>query len=201
MNLKQYENIPAGTYSGGNKRKLSVAIAMIGNPPVVFLDEPSTGMDPEARRFMWNVISRISRERKQSSIILTTHSMEEAEALATKMGIMVSGNLECVGTSQHIKNKFGGGYEIEVKLEPPVKADIKAAVKRLDFEFQESINQDQIGAVLLAMRAEELMHEIKEDGAGSAIFAELNKGAISAELLVEWILIEKHGELLQVREN
>ncbi|RYZ79463.1 MAG: ATP-binding cassette domain-containing protein, partial [Proteobacteria bacterium] len=91
MNLKQYENIPAGTYSGGNKRKLSVAIAMIGNPAVVFLDEPSTGMDPEARRFMWNVISRISRERKQSSIILTTHSMEEAEALATKMGIMVGG--------------------------------------------------------------------------------------------------------------
>jgi len=87
MNLKQYENIPAGTYSGGNKRKLCVAIAMIGNPAVVFLDEPSTGMDPEARRFMWNVISRISRERKQSSIILTTHSMEEAEALATKMGI------------------------------------------------------------------------------------------------------------------
>jgi len=199
MNLKQYENIPAGTYSGGNKRKLSVAIAMIGNPPVVFLDEPSTGMDPEARRFMWNVISRISRERKQSSIILTTHSMEEAEALATKMGIMVSGNLECVGTSQHIKNKFGGGYEIEVKLEPPVKADIKAAVKRLDFEYQESIDQESIGAVLLAMRAEELLHEIKEDGAGSAIFAELSKGKISAELLVEWVLIEKHGELLQVR--
>lgn len=85
MNLKKYENIISGTYSGGNKRKLSVAIAMLGNPPIVFLDEPSTGMDPEARRFMWNVISRISTLRKQSSIILTTHSMEEAEALATKI--------------------------------------------------------------------------------------------------------------------
>jgi len=60
---------------------------MIGNPPIVFLDEPSTGMDPEARRFMWNVISRIATERKQSSIILTTHSMEEAEALSTKIAI------------------------------------------------------------------------------------------------------------------
>src|ERR1700759_3082574 len=108
MNLKHYENITAGTYSGGNRRKLSVAIAMIGNPPVVFLDEPSTGMDPEARRFMWNVISRISTERKLSSIILTTHSMEEAEALATRMGIMVDGGLKCLGTCQHIKNKFGG---------------------------------------------------------------------------------------------
>jgi ATP-binding cassette subfamily A (ABC1) protein 3 len=60
---------------------------MIGNPPIVFLDEPSTGMDPEARRFMWNVISRIATERKKSSVILTTHSMEEAEALSTKIAI------------------------------------------------------------------------------------------------------------------
>jgi len=64
---------------------------MLGNPPIVFLDEPSTGMDPGARRFMWNVISRISTSRKNSSIILTTHSMEEAEALSTKMCIMVEG--------------------------------------------------------------------------------------------------------------
>lgn len=87
MDLTDYENILAGTYSGGNKRKLSVAIAMLGNPPIVFLDEPSTGMDPKARRFMWDVISRIATKRKRSSIILTTHSMEEAEALSTKVAI------------------------------------------------------------------------------------------------------------------
>jgi len=98
MNLKKFENIPAGTYSGGNKRKLSVAIAMIGNPPVVLLDEPSTGMDPKARRFMWSVISRISTKRKSSSIVLTTHSMEEAEALSTKMVIMVEGQFKCMGS-------------------------------------------------------------------------------------------------------
>lgn len=107
MNLKKYENVCAGTYSGGNKRKLSVAIALLGNPPIVFLDEPSTGMDPEARRFMWNVINRISTTRKKSSIILTTHSMEEAEALSTRMSIMVNGTLKCLGSVQHIKNKFG----------------------------------------------------------------------------------------------
>ena len=102
-----YENVIAGTYSGGNKRKLSVAIATLGNPPIIFLDEPSTGMDPKARRFMWNVINRISNLRKQSSIILTTHSMEEAEALSTKISIMVNGTLKCLGSVQHIKNKFG----------------------------------------------------------------------------------------------
>ena len=64
MNLKSYENVCSMNLSGGNKRKLSVAIAMLGNPPIVFLDEPSTGMDPEARRFMWDVISKISTLRK-----------------------------------------------------------------------------------------------------------------------------------------
>ena len=119
MGLKKFENVCAGQLSGGNKRKLSVAIALIGNPPVVFLDEPSTGMDPEARRFMWNVISQISTLRKKSSIILTTHSMEEAEALSSKIGIMVNGELKCLGSVQHIKNKFGKGYEIEIKIAQP----------------------------------------------------------------------------------
>ena len=198
MNLKQYENIPAGTYSGGNKRKLSVAIAMIGNPAVVFLDEPSTGMDPEARRFMWNVISRISRERKQSSIILTTHSMEEAEALATKMGIMVDGNLKCLGTSQHIKNKFGGGYEIEVKLELPTKEEIDGIAKQLPPPFKDGVDGSQINTVLQHLRADYLKKEIKEEGVGSSIFSELKKGKVSTSLLVEWILIEKCGENLKV---
>ena len=71
---------------------------MIGNPPIVFLDEPSTGMDPEARRFMWNVISRIATERKQSSIILTTHSMEEADVLCNRIGIVNNGVLCCLGS-------------------------------------------------------------------------------------------------------
>ena len=64
-------------------------------------------MDPEARRFMWSVISRIASKRKRSSIILTTHSMEEAEALSTKIAIMVEGVIKCIGSIQHIKNKFG----------------------------------------------------------------------------------------------
>jgi ATP-binding cassette subfamily A (ABC1) protein 3 len=89
LNLTEHRNKPAGTLSGGNKRKLSVAMAIIGNPPIILLDEPSAGMDPEARRFMWRVVASISQERKKSAVILTTHSMEEAEALSTKMGIMV----------------------------------------------------------------------------------------------------------------
>ena len=78
MDLQEYIDVRADTLSGGNKRKLCVAVAMIGNPPIVLLDEPSTGIDPRARRFMWNVISRISKQRKKSAVVLTTHSMEEA---------------------------------------------------------------------------------------------------------------------------
>ena len=112
MDLEEYKDKLSGKLSGGNKRKLSVAMAMIGNPSIIFLDEPSTGMDPKARRFMWKVISRITTEKKQSTVILTTHSMEEAEALSTRLGIMVSGNFKCIGTPQHIKSKFGKGFEL-----------------------------------------------------------------------------------------
>jgi len=115
MDLEEYRDIRMDKLSGGNKRKTSVAMAMIGNPPIIFLDEPSTGVDPKARRFMWGIVSKISTLRKKSAVIITTHSMEEAEALCTRMGIMVKGNFRCFGTTQHIKEKYGTGYEIEVK--------------------------------------------------------------------------------------
>jgi len=98
MNLIEYRGRASAKLSGGNKWKLNVALALIGNPPVVFLDEPSAGMDPHARRFMWKVISRISTMRKNSAVILTTHSMEEAEALSNNMGIMVDGEFKCFGS-------------------------------------------------------------------------------------------------------
>jgi len=99
MNLEEHRDKEAGTLSGGNKRKLQVAIAIIGNPPIMLLDEPSAGMDPEARRFMWQVVAGLTQTRKQCAVILTTHSMEEAEALSTKMGIMVKGGVfKCFGS-------------------------------------------------------------------------------------------------------
>lgn len=114
MNLDEYAERLAGTYSGGNKRKLSVAIALIGNPPVVILDEPSTGMDPVSKRFMWDFIAETMQGR---TVIITTHSMEECEALCHKIGIMVAGQLVCLGTPTHLKNKFGTGYQVQVILD------------------------------------------------------------------------------------
>lgn len=115
FDLWPQENKPSSSLSGGNKRKLSVAIAMIGDPPLVFLDEPSTGMDPIAKRFMWDVISRISTRQGKTAVILTTHSMNEAQALCTRIGIMVEGRLCCLGSPQHLKTRFGNYLELEVK--------------------------------------------------------------------------------------
>ena len=93
---------------------------MVGNPPIIILDEPSAGMDPEARRFMQSVVIKI-REDKTSAIILTSRLVDEAECLSTKMGIMINGgHFKCLGTAQHIKNKFSVGYEeIEIKIAIP----------------------------------------------------------------------------------
>uniref|UniRef100_A0A8D0YVL7 P-type phospholipid transporter n=1 Tax=Sus scrofa TaxID=9823 RepID=A0A8D0YVL7_PIG len=114
LGLVKYGEKYAGNYSGGNKRKLSTAMALIGGPPVVFLDEPTTGMDPKARRFLWNCALSIVKEGR--SVLLTSHSMEECEALCTRMAIMVNGRFRCLGSVQHLKNRFGDGYTIVVRI-------------------------------------------------------------------------------------
>ena len=72
-------------------------------------------MDPEARRSMWTVIEKVSARR---SVVLVTHSMEEVEALCTRMGVMVSGRMQCIGSAQHLKSRFGMGYQVEVRCSP-----------------------------------------------------------------------------------
>ncbi|XP_062869316.1 phospholipid-transporting ATPase ABCA1 [Trichomycterus rosablanca] len=117
LGLTHYAEQKAGGYSGGNKRKLSTAISLIGAPPVIFLDEPTTGMDPKAKRFLWNCILSIIKEGR--AVILTSHSMEECEALCTRMAIMVNGSFQCLGSVQHLKNRFGDGYTIILRLSAP----------------------------------------------------------------------------------
>lgn len=111
MNLRKHAKKPVYAYSGGNKRKLSAAVALIGDPAIVFLDEPTTGMDPKARRHFWNAIAQFRDHGKP--IILTSHSMEECEALCTRLAIMVNGKFKCIGNIQHLKSKFGEGKEIK----------------------------------------------------------------------------------------
>eukprot|EP01062_Namystynia_karyoxenos_P077645 TRINITY_DN785_c0_g1_i6.p1 TRINITY_DN785_c0_g1~~TRINITY_DN785_c0_g1_i6.p1 ORF type:complete len:1691 (+),score=484.16 TRINITY_DN785_c0_g1_i6:971-6043(+) len=105
---------PAKTLSGGMRRRLSIAIALVGGPSVLLLDEPSTGLDPDARRKMWDLIER---ERGQGrSIVLTTHSMEEADTLSNRIAIMSRGRLRCVGEPLDLKKRYGGGFRLGLMM-------------------------------------------------------------------------------------
>ncbi|EFA80182.1 ABC transporter A family protein [Heterostelium album PN500] len=101
--------------SGGMKRRLSVAVSITGHSKIVFLDEPSTGLDPKTRRELWSILNRLKQGR---CIILTTHSMEEADVLSTRIGIISQGKLQCIGPQQHLKSKFGEGYSLKINIHP-----------------------------------------------------------------------------------
>ncbi|KAI8472689.1 MAG: hypothetical protein J3K34DRAFT_204610 [Monoraphidium minutum] len=101
----------SGSYSGGMKRRLSVAIALLGDSRVVYLDEPTTGMDPISRRYVWDIIQEAKAGR---AIVLTTHSMEEADILGDRIAIMARGRVRAIGSSLRLKQRFGAGYVLAV---------------------------------------------------------------------------------------
>jgi len=161
LSLTKYKNRKAGTYSGGNKRKLSVAIAMIGNPPVVFLDEPSTGMDPMARRHMWEFIRETMQGR---CVLLTTHSMEECEALCHRLGIMVKGQLRCLGTPQHLKSKFGKGYQLDLTLDDDEEKTFLSVQQELSTLFDlKLIERNQSKVTYELLQDEQQVMELNND--------------------------------------
>jgi len=94
---------------------LCTTIATIVGNEIIYLDEPSTGMDPGARRALWHVIAQQTTHRG-NTVVLTTHSMEEAESVCNKIAIMVNGQLRCLGSSQHLKSRFGGTYRLTVSM-------------------------------------------------------------------------------------
>uniref|UniRef100_A0A8C3QEA9 ATP-binding cassette sub-family A member 2 n=1 Tax=Geospiza parvula TaxID=87175 RepID=A0A8C3QEA9_GEOPR len=139
LELTKHADKPASTYSGGNKRKLSTAIALIGYPAFIFLDEPTTGMDPKARRFLWNLILDVIKTGR--SVVLTSHSMEECEALCTRLAIMVNGRLKCLGSIQHLKNRFGDGYMITVRTKSSL--NVKEVVRFFNRNFPEAVLKER----------------------------------------------------------
>lgn len=112
VGLETYGDRMAAALSGGNKRKLSLGIALMGNPTVVLLDEPSSGMDAASKRVMWKTLAAIVPGR---SLILTTHSMEEADALASRVGILAKRML-ALGTTDYLRRTHGDKYHIHLVL-------------------------------------------------------------------------------------
>ncbi|KAI3645060.1 hypothetical protein MP228_011224 [Amoeboaphelidium protococcarum] len=130
----------AGTYSGGQKRRLSVILATLGDPKCVFLDEPTTGMDPQNKRYVWTFLEQFKKDRV---VVLTTHSMEEADTLCDKIAIMTRGRLKAIGKSIRLKNKYGNGYRVsmivgkgaDVDSVKKMITDISAVAKLIEEEY------------------------------------------------------------------
>ena len=117
LELLQYKSTISSSLSGGNKRKLCVAIATIGDPPIVLLDEPSSGVDIANKLFLWDVIKKMASDHRQTLVLLTSHSLEEIENCCDAITIMVDGELKCFGEVEYIKNKYSKGITIQIKLE------------------------------------------------------------------------------------
>ncbi|KAG2649449.1 hypothetical protein PVAP13_1NG542900 [Panicum virgatum] len=117
-----------GKYSGGMKRRLSVAISLIGDPKVVYMDEPSSGLDPASRKDLWKAVKSAKQKR---TIILTTHSMEEAEVLCDRIGIIANGSLQCIGSSKELKDRYGGSCVLTVTTPVGEEEEVERLVRSI----------------------------------------------------------------------
>lgn len=118
------EDKPVDTYSGGMKRKVLIAMALIGSPSVIFLDEPTAGLDPYNRRAIWDMIIAAKRGR---SIVLTTHFLDEADVLSDRIGILKDGVMTVCGQALFLKHHFGTGYMLE--YDATTMIDVKSIVR------------------------------------------------------------------------
>ncbi|KAJ3071815.1 ATP-binding cassette sub- A member 5 [Podochytrium sp. JEL0797] len=130
--------------SGGTKRKIAFLVSLVGKPQILFLDEPSTGIDPKAKRNLWNLVKAL---QGRLATVLTTHSMDEADALASRIGIMVNGGLACLGTQQYIKSNYGKGYLLEVHTQSGdgTSAEVTRVVER---NFPRAVLKEQFDEVM-----------------------------------------------------
>eukprot|EP01065_Artemidia_motanka_P044358 TRINITY_DN62_c0_g4_i2.p1 TRINITY_DN62_c0_g4~~TRINITY_DN62_c0_g4_i2.p1 ORF type:complete len:1647 (+),score=502.07 TRINITY_DN62_c0_g4_i2:93-5033(+) len=167
-------NQAAKGLSGGMRRRLSIAIALVGGPAVVLLDEPSTGLDPDARRKMWEIVEH---ERRQGrSIVLTTHSMEEADTLSTRIAIMSRGRLRALGDSMELKRVHGGGFRLGLTL--------TSADKEVPTDLLKELSPD--GASLVYRFGKTRTYVLPQhDLRLSAVFEVLD-GARAAQHIREW---------------
>ncbi|KAG8505138.1 ATP-binding cassette sub-family A member 5, partial [Galemys pyrenaicus] len=147
LDLKEHLQKTIKKLPAGIKRKLCFALSMLGNPQITLLDEPSTGMDPKAKQHMRAI--RTAFKNKKRAAVLTTHYMEEAEAVCDRVAVMVSGQLRCIGTVQHLKSKFGKGYFLEIKLKDWVEnLEIDRLHREVQYIFPNASRQESFSSIL-----------------------------------------------------
>jgi energy-coupling factor transporter ATP-binding protein EcfA2 len=171
----------ASSLSGGMKRRLSLGISLIGNPKIWLLDEPSTGLSPETRREIWSIVEKRKRRSRArpgqahggahgKAIVITTHSMDEADTLCTRIGILADGGLQCIGSAAHLKTRFGEGFKFTLHLE---------------HEFEQSAVEEAAG---------------QEGGAAAGASGDSGNGQLSLRvrsLVADARVVAQHVELLR----
>ncbi|RNG38059.1 ATP-binding cassette domain-containing protein [Streptomyces botrytidirepellens] len=125
---------PASTYSGGMKRRLDIAMTLVGNPRIIFLDEPTTGLDPRSRHTMWGIIRELVSDGV--TVFLTTQYLEEADELADRIAVLNDGKIAAEGTAAELKRLIPGGH-VQLRFEDP------AAYERAAGALRESVRDDQ----------------------------------------------------------
>uniref|UniRef100_A0A8B9K932 ATP-binding cassette, sub-family A (ABC1), member 12 n=1 Tax=Astyanax mexicanus TaxID=7994 RepID=A0A8B9K932_ASTMX len=145
LELDYHRQIISDRYSCGTRRKLSTALALIGQPQILLLDEPSSGMDPRSKRHLWKIISE--EVMGKCAVVLTSHSMEECEALCSRLAIMVQGQFRCLGSLQHIKNRFGSGFTVKMYL-TTASSDVDAITRFMEQHFPSTYLKDHHSAMV-----------------------------------------------------
>ena len=143
VELTEKQNDTALTYSGGMRKRLEIAGGLLHRPKVLFLDEPTVGLDIQTRQKIWDYIRKIHEEYKMT-IFLTTHYMEEADKLCNRIGIIDHGKIQAIDTPDTLKNALGSGVTIISIDEHPSKAEFISAIKEIEYVREVSINNDRI---------------------------------------------------------
>lgn len=157
VDLRPVENTYFQNLSGGQKQKFGLCLALVHNPELIFLDEPTTGLDPQARRNMWDVIRKLKSDGR--TVLLTTHYLEEAQVLADRVGIVQGGKMLAEGSPDEIIKKYGRG----LRLIFPGGEEMHSALARLGLKAEKEDGMISV-AVQSGERLPELLSIIRDAG-------------------------------------
>ncbi|MBV8731663.1 MAG: AAA family ATPase, partial [Acidobacteriia bacterium] len=162
VQLGEKRNSRVGGLSGGQKQRLALACSLVGDPELLFLDEPTTGLDPQARRQLWELIERFKRDGR--TILLTTHYMEEAERLCDRVAIMDHGNAIARGTPRELIASIGAEHVVEFSVEMAIDA---GALRRLEGvrDVRTDNGSMQLDVIELHRAVPALLEELGRQGA------------------------------------
>ena len=182
--LTEHKNKMPSELSGGTRRKLNILLALCCSSTKIIMDEPSAGMDPSTRRYVWDII-KTTLQTNDSSTIMSTHSMEEAELLCNRIAIMVKGKIRCIGTPEHLKMKYGNTYILDVHTDDIEKFHNEIVVGRKLFgesEYEREVKSLQrIKYEVRNNNNISRVFEIMEDCRKSGIFTDYSYSQTSLE--------------------